>query len=100
MSLIDYETFKDAILYSFKKRKTAFLMTEKILADIHFQKAINPKEDKERLDAILEIMREKDLVVINQPKFVALSPVGKLAVETLTDVQMVEIEKQIEARLK
>jgi hypothetical protein len=39
----DYETLKEAILCSFKKRKTAFLMSEKILADIHFQKAINPQ---------------------------------------------------------
>jgi hypothetical protein len=94
----DYETFKNAILYSFKKRKTAFLMTEKILADIHFQKAINPKEDKERLDTILEIMRENDLVVINQPKFVALSQTGKMAVEGMTNSQIIEIEKEIDAR--
>jgi hypothetical protein len=98
MSNNDYETFKDAILFSFKKRKTAFLMTEKILNDIHFQKAINPKEDKNRLDAILEIMRENDLVVINQPKFVALSQMGKIAVEGMTELRMTEIEKEIDAR--
>jgi hypothetical protein len=68
------------------------------LADIHFQKAINPKEDKERLDAILEIMREKDWVVINQPKFVALSQAGKMFIETMTDSQIAGIEKEIEAR--
>jgi len=74
------------------------LMTEKILADIHFQKEINPKEDKERLDALLEIMRDKDLVVLNQPKFAALSAEGKLAVEGLTDIQIAAIEKEIERR--
>ena len=100
MSNNDYETFKDAILYSFKKRKTAFLMTEKILTDIHFQKAVNPKEDKERLDVILEIMRENDLVVINQPKFAALTTAGKLAVENMTGAQVEEIEKEIEERSK
>ncbi|HXL72023.1 MAG TPA: hypothetical protein VN963_00220 [bacterium] len=93
MSLTDYETFKDAVLYSFKKRKTSFLMTDKILADIHFQKAVNPKEDKERLDAILEIMRDHDWVVLNQPKFVALSAAGKTAVESLTEAQVLAIEK-------
>lgn len=98
MSLSDYENFKDVILYSFKKRKTAFLMTDKILADIHFQKAINPKEDKERLDALLETMRDHDLVVLNQPKFAALSAAGKTAVESLTDAQIAEIEKGIEKR--
>lgn len=74
------------------------MMTEKILADIHFQKEINPKEDKERLDALLEIMRDKDLVVLNQPKFAALSAEGKLAVEGLTDIQIAAIEKEIERR--
>jgi hypothetical protein len=98
MSQADYDIFKDAVLYSFKKRKTAFLMTEKILADIHFQKEINPKEDKERLDVLLEIMRDNNLVVLNQPKFAALSANGKLAVESLTDVQIAEIEKGIERR--
>jgi hypothetical protein len=98
MSQPDYDIFKDAVLYSFKKRKTAFLMTEKILADIHFQKEINPKEDKERLDALLEIMRDNDLVVLNQPKFAALSANGKLTVESLTDIQVAEIEKGIEQR--
>jgi len=98
MSSSDYENFKDVILYSFKKRKTAFLMTDKILADIHFQKAINPKEDKERLDALLEMMRDHDLVVLNQPKFAALSAAGKAAVESLTDTQIAEIEKGIERR--
>lgn len=98
MSSSDYDNFKDVILYSFKKRKTAFLMTDKILADIHFQKAINPKEDKERLDALLEMMRDHDLVVLNQPKFVALSAAGKAAVESLTDIQIAEIEKGIEQR--
>ena len=86
MSSTDYENFKDVILYSFKKRKTAFLMTDKILADIHFQLAINPKEDKERLDTLLEVMRDHDLVVLNQPKFVALSANGKLAVANLPDL--------------
>jgi hypothetical protein len=82
----DYENFKDAVLYSFKKRKTAFLMTEKILADIHFQKEINPKEDKERLDALLEAMRDNDLIILNQPKFAALSPAGKTAAANLPDL--------------
>lgn len=98
MSESDYETFKDVILYSFKKRKTAFLMTDKILADIHFQKAINPKEDKARLDAVLENMRDHDLVVLNQPKFAALSAAGKAAIESLTDTQIGKIEKGIEQR--
>ncbi len=98
MPFSDYENFKDVILYSFKKRKTAFLMTDKILADIHFQKAINPKEDRERLDALLEMMRDHDLVVLNQPKFAALSAAGKAAVESLTDSQIAEIEKGIEQR--
>jgi hypothetical protein len=98
MSSTDYETFHQVILYSFKKRKTAFLMTDKILADIHFQKAINPKEDKERLDAILEIMRENDMVVLNQPKFVALSAKGKQAVEALGEEVIEQIEKGLQER--
>jgi|SRR5580658_1557142 hypothetical protein len=96
----DYEIFRDAILSAFKKRKTSFLMTESILKEIRFQKAVFPKEDKERLDAILEKMREQDLVVLNQPKFVALSPLGRNETDKLTDTRVMEIGKEMEERAK
>ena len=88
------------VLYVFKKRKTAFLMTETILKEIRFQKEIDPKTDKERLDALLEKMRERDLVVLNQPKFAALSPGGKAAVDQMTEERVAEIAKEIENRSK
>ncbi len=96
----DFEIFRDTILTSFKKRGTAFLMEDKILKDIGFQKAINPKEDKARLDSILELMREQGLVLTNQPKFVALTPAGKSAMEALSPERIAEIERELEARLK
>lgn len=96
----DYEIFRDTILYAFRKRNTAFLTTEKILLDLRFQAAIFPKEDKERLDGILEMMREKELVLTNQPKFVALTSEGKEAVGALTDERISEVEKEMEERLK
>ncbi len=94
----DYGVFKDSILYVFKKRKTSFLMTESILKEIRFQKAILPKEDKERLDSILEKMREQELVVLNQPKFVALAPLGRTQADQLTEARITEIEKIMEER--
>jgi len=100
MQTDSYEVFRDTILASFKKRGTAFLMEDKILKEIGFQKAINPKEDKARLDSILEVMREQDLVLTNQPKFVALTPAGRSAVEALAPERLAEIEKAIEERLK
>jgi hypothetical protein len=96
----EYEIFRDAIFCVFKKRKTYFLMTESILKEIRFQKALFPKEDKERLDAILEKMREQDLVVLNQPKFVALSPLGRTETDQLTDSRIIEIGKEMENRSK
>jgi len=96
----DYEIFRDAILCVFKRRKTSFLMTESILKEIRFQKAIFPKEDKERLDSILEKMREQDLVVLNQPKFVALSPLGRTQIDQLPPERIAEIEKEMEERSK
>ena len=100
MQTNDYDIFRDTILSSFKKRGTAFLMEDKILKDIGFQKAINPKEDKARLDSILEVMREQDLVLTNQPKFVALTSAGKSAVEALSPERIAELDKELEARLK
>jgi hypothetical protein len=100
MASDDYEIFKDAILCVFKKRKTSFLTTESILKEIRFQKAVFPKEDKERLDAILEKMRERDLVILNQPKFAALSPLGRTEIDQLTHTRVVEIEKEMENRSK
>ncbi len=73
-------------------------MTESILKEIRFQKALFPKEDKERLDLILEKMREQDLVVLNQPKFVALAPLGRKQADQLTEVRIAEIEKEMEER--
>jgi hypothetical protein len=75
-------------------------MTESILKEIRFQKAIFPKEDKERLDSILEKMREQDLVVLNQPKFVALSPLGRTQIDQLPPERIAEIEKEMEERSK
>lgn len=96
----DYEIFRDTVLYVFKKRKTAFLTTDSILKEIHFQKARLPKEDKERLDSLLEGMRDQDLVTLNQPKFAALSPAGKQEAEKLTEQRIGEIEKDMDARAK
>ena len=96
----DFEIFRDAILRVFKKRKTSFLMTESILKEIRFQKALFPKEDKERLDLILEKMRDQELVVLNQPKFVALAPLGRTQTDQLTEVRIAEIEKEMEERSK
>ena len=96
----DYGIFRDAVLYVFRKRKTAFLKTESILKEIRFQKGIFPKEDQERLDVILERMREEDLVVLNQPKFAALSPMGRTKSEGLTPERVGEIEKEMEERAK
>ena len=73
-------------------------MTGKILADIHFQKAVNPKEDQQRLDAILEMMRDHDLVVLNQPQFAALTASGKLAAEALNEEKISKIEKENQDR--
>jgi hypothetical protein len=96
----DYEVFRDSILYVFKKRKTAFLTTESILKEVHFQKAVFPKEDKERLHSLLETMRDQDLVTLNQPKFAALTATGKMEVEKLTEARIGEIEKSMEERSK
>jgi hypothetical protein len=95
----DFELFRSAILAVFKKRNTKFLTTATILGEIRFQKAIYPKEDKERLDSILEKMREMGLVLTNQPKFVALTQTGQEAVKQLTEAQMQEIESAAEKRL-
>jgi hypothetical protein len=95
----DFELFGSAILAVFKKRNTKFLTTATILSEIRFQKAIYPKEDKERLDSILEKMREMGLVLTNQPKFVALTQTGQEAVKQLTEAQMMEIESAAEKRL-
>src|SRR5690349_19588168 len=92
--------FKDSILHLFKKRKTAFLTTETILKEVRFQKAVLPKEDKERLDALLAGMRDEELVILNQPKFVALAPKGKEAGEAFTEAQVAEIEREAEERTK
>lgn len=99
MARNDYEIFRDSILYVFKKRKTAFLTTESILKEVHFQKAIFPKEDKERLDSLLETMRDQDLVTLNQPKFAALTATGKTEVEKITEARISEIEKETKERL-
>jgi hypothetical protein len=96
----DYEIFRDAIFYVFKKRKTSFLMTESILKEIRFQKAILPKEDMERLDSILEKMREQELVVLNQPKFVALASLGRTQADQLPPERIAEVEKEMEERSK
>ena len=94
------EIFRDAILRVFRKRKTAFLTTESILKEVRFQKAVFPKEDKQRLDALLEMMRDKGLVLTNQPKFVALTPEGQLEVNNLTEARISEIDKEMDERLK
>ncbi len=73
-------------------------MTESILKEIRFQKALFPKEDKERLDSILEKMREQELVVLNQPKFVALAPLGRTQADQLMEARIAEIEKETEER--
>ncbi len=96
----DAGIFRDNILYAFKKRQTAFLTTESLLKEVRFQKAINPKEDKERLDSILEEMRIQELVILNQPKLVALSDKGKAEAVTLTEARIVELEKASEERTK
>jgi hypothetical protein len=96
----DEGIFQEAILSVFKKRKTAFLTTETLLKEVRLQKAIFPKEDKDRLDSILESMRKQDLVLTNQPKFVALTPMGKIEMEKLTLERVLEIEKAMEDRLK
>jgi len=95
----DFEIFRDPILGVFTKRKTAFLTTETILKEVRFQKAILPKEDRERLDLILETMRDHDLVLTNQPKFVALTPAGQVEVNKLTEERIAEIEEEMNARL-
>lgn len=100
MAELDFEILRDAILYVFKKRKTAFLMTESILKEIHFQKDIFPKEDKERLDLLLEKLRDQGLVTLNQPKFAALTGAGKQEVEKLTEARIGEIEKAMEELAK
>jgi hypothetical protein len=94
------EIFIDSILYLFRKKKTSFLTTETILKEVRFQKAIYPKEDKERLDLILAKMRDQDLVILNQPKLAALSPAGKAEGEKLTEARIAEIEKENKERLK
>jgi hypothetical protein len=96
----DDEIFRDSVLLLFRKRKIGFLTTETILKEVRFQKAVLPKEDKERLDALLGQMRDEDLVILNQPKFVALSPKGKEAGEKLTEAQVAEIEREAEERVK
>jgi|GEM_PF-1575438 len=99
MILDDEIFYQDAILYLFKKKKTGFLTTETILKEIRFQKAVNPKEDKERLDFILERMRESGWVVLNQPKLAAISPEGKEKIEKLSEERMTEIQKKLDERL-
>lgn len=94
----DYALLRDWVLYIFMKRKTAFLMTESILKELHFQKEIFPKEDKERLDGLLEDMRQQDLVTLNQPKFAALTQAGKTEMESLTGERIGELEKEMKAR--
>jgi hypothetical protein len=92
--------YRDGVLRVFKIRKTAFLTTESILKEVQFRKALSPKEDKESLDVLLEKMRAEDLVVLNQPKFVALGPGGKLALEAMSEDRAAEIKKELEERLK
>ncbi len=99
MEITDYENLRDEILIVFKKRNTGFLTTETILKEVRFQKAILPKEDRERLDSILGIMRDHDLVLTNQPKFVALTPAGQQEVSNLSKERLAEIEKDAQARL-
>jgi len=94
----EYEFFRDAVLYVFRKRKTAFLTTDSLLKEIHFQKALRPKEDKERLEALLSAMRDQDLVTLNQPKFAALTSKGKQETENLSEEQIGKIEKNLAAR--
>jgi len=96
----DDELLKDSILHLFQKRKTGFLTTETILKEVRFQKAVLPKEDKDRLDALLGRMRDEDLVILNQPKLVALSPHGKETGERLTEGRIAEIEREAEERIK
>ena len=98
--MVDHDDglFKDAILLLFRKRKTGFLTTETILKEIHFQKAVNPKEDRERLDAILSRMRDQELVLTNQPKFVALTPAGKMEADGLPEERIAEVEKELRER--
>lgn len=95
----DYEILKDTVLYIFRKRKTAFLMTETVLKEMRFQKEILPKEDKERLDHLLERMREGGLVTLNQPKFAALTGEGKEEAEKITGDRAVQVEKDMARRL-
>ena len=96
----DFEMLRDTVLYVFKKRKTGFLTTDSILKEVRFQKATLPKEDKERLDGLLEAMRAMDLVTLNQPKFAALTNAGKQDVENLSGERIGEIEKDMDARSK
>jgi hypothetical protein len=74
------------------------LTTDSILRELHFQKALRPKEDKEQLEALLSAMRDQDLVTINQPKFAALTNSGKQAAENLTEARISEIEKNLAVR--
>jgi hypothetical protein len=93
MTIENYELFREAVLAAFQKRKTGFLTTESLLKEIRFQKGIFPKEDKERLEAILRQMQEEDLVVFNQMKLAALTDKGKQAVEKFTPERLAELEK-------
>ena len=95
----EYGTLRDTILAVFKKKNTKFLTTAHILGEVRFQKGVFPKEDTEKLNFILEKMREEDLVLTNQPKFVALTGAGQAQLDLLTETRLLEIEKETQKRL-
>ncbi|HET9870777.1 MAG TPA: hypothetical protein VFR02_09825, partial [bacterium] len=83
----------DAVLAVFKRRQTGFLTTDSLLKEMHFRKAIQPKEDKERLEGVLLQMQEAGLIAFNQFKLASLTDQGKAAVEAMTPERLAEIEK-------
>jgi hypothetical protein len=98
MALENYELFRDTVLAVFLRRKTGFLTTESLLKEIRFQKGTFPKEDKERMEAILRQMQEDGWVVFNQMKLAALSERGKAAMEKLTPERIAETDEANENR--
>ena len=96
----DPNIWPDAVLAVFHKRRTAFLTTDSLLKEVHFRKAVNPKEDKERMEVILLQMQDEGLVAFNQFKLAALTDAGKAAVAALTPERLAELEGQNEARKK
>jgi hypothetical protein len=98
--MTDWEAFRDAVLAAFQRHGTAFLRTETLLKEIRFGRDVSPREDQGKLDALLERMREEGLVVLNQPKFAALSLRGRAAAEAMTPDRLAEVGKWMEDRIR